>query len=88
MKYFKFYCSNGFCGCDEEFYKEIEDDCDIDEYAQEILYNEYSFAEPDGRFISDKSWNDEITDEEYEEYEQNLDIYYEELTKEEYEENC
>lgn len=86
-KYYKFYCGNGYCGCDEEFYEEVEDDCNIDEYAEDILFNNYSFAEPDGRFIDGKSWGDEITEEEYEEYQENLCVDYKEITKEEYEEN-
>lgn len=86
-KYYKFYCSNGYCGCDEEFYEEVEDDCNIDEYAEDILFNNYSFAVPDGSFICGKSWNDEITDEEYDEYQENLCVDYKEITKEEYEEN-
>lgn len=48
MKYIKFTCSNGYCGCDEDFYEMIEDDTDIYLLAQEILENEYSFYEPDG----------------------------------------
>lgn len=86
-KYYKFYCSNGYCGCGEEFYEEVEDDCNIDEYAEDILFNNYSFAVPDGSFIDGKSWGDEITEEEYEEYQENLCVDYKEITKEEYEEN-
>lgn len=87
-KYYKFYCSNGFCGCDEEIYIEIEDNCNINEYANDILFNEYSFAEPDERFIYGKSWGEGITEEEYEEYQENLTVDWKEITKEEYEENC
>lgn len=87
MKYYKFTCSNGYCGCDEDFYEALEDDVDIDEYAQEVLINQYAFYEPDGRFIPYKSWGDEITDEEYDEYQSELCVDWEEITKEEYEEN-
>lgn len=86
MKYIKFTCSNGFCGCDEEFYEMVEDNENIDIIADDILQNAYSFAEPDGRFV-DKCWDDELTDEEYDEYIENLSVDWEEVTKEEYEEN-
>jgi len=86
MKYIKFTCSNGFCGCDETFYEKVEDNEDIDMIADEILQNDYGFAEPDGRFVG-KWWDDEITDEEYDEYIENLSVNWEEISKEEYEEN-
>ncbi len=86
MKYYKITCSNGYCGCNEDFYEELEDDENIDEIADDILFNYYGFAEPDGRFVG-KSWDDEITDEEYDEYQQNLCVDWEEITEEEYREN-
>lgn len=86
-KYYIFHCSNGFCGCDEDFYKEVNEEENLDELAEDILFNEYGFAEPDGRFIDGKSFEDEITEEEEEEYQSNLEVYYEEISKEEYEEN-
>jgi len=92
MKYIKFTCSNGYCGCDEEIYEEVEENTDVDELAQEILTNCYSFYEPDGRFLTHSSgWNDYDYDEyeeDCDEYEQNLSIDWEEVTKEEYEENA
>ena len=87
MKYIKFTCSNGFFGCDEEIYEIVNDNINIDEFAYDVLENDYSFAEPDGRFVG-KSWNDELTEEECEEYIDNLSVEWEEITKEEYEENC
>lgn len=91
MKYYKFTCSNGYCGCDEEFYEEVEENVNIDDLAWEILENEYSFYEPDGRFLTHASGWDDYDYDEYEEdcdeYAQNLDVWYEEITKEEYEEN-
>lgn len=91
MKYIKFTCSNGFCGCDENFYYEVEDDTDLDEFAIDILENEYSFNEPDGRFLTHSSgFGDEDYDEyeeDYDEYMENLCTNWEEITKEEYEEN-
>lgn len=86
-KYYKITCCNGFCGCDEDFYKEVDEKENLDNLAEDILFNEYGFAEPDGRFIDDKSFEDEITEDEYEEYQNNLEVYYEEISKEEYEEN-
>lgn len=84
-KYYVFHCNNGFCGCDEDFYKKVDEKENLDELAEEILFNEYSFTEPDGRlFIDDKSFTNEITEEEYEEYLDNLTVDYEEITKEEY----
>ena len=75
-EYYRITCENGYCDCDEEFYEEIEFEDNIKEedkyniinkYAEEMLFNNYSFAEPDGRFIDGKSFDDEITEEEYEE---------------------
>lgn len=88
-KYFVFHCSNGYCGCDEDIYEEIPEEMlkDIDEIAHEILMNSYSFAEPDGRFCGNGCYDDEISDEDYDEYVDNLDVDWIEITKEEYEEN-
>lgn len=90
MKYYKFTCSNGYCGCDEEFYEEVEENTDIDKLAIDIL-NGYSFYEPDGRFLTHSpGWDDYDYDEyeeDYDEYIENLSVDYIEITKEEYEEN-
>lgn len=54
MKYVKFTISNNYCGCDEEFYEAYEDnvnEAQIEEDAIEILVNQYSFYEPDSRYI-------------------------------------
>lgn len=88
MKYYKIECNNGFCGCDETFYVALLEDEDIDAVAQEILENEYAFYEPDGRFIPNKSWGDEITEEELEDYQTDVGVDWEEIAKEEYEENA
>ena len=87
-KYYVFHCSNGFCGCDEDFFKEVDEKEDLDDLAEDILFDEYSFAEPNASFIDDKSFGDEITAEEYDEYQDNLTVDYEEITKEEYKENA
>jgi len=92
MKYIKFTCSNGFCGCNEEFYEMVEDDTNLDILATEILENQYSFNEPDGRFLTHSSgWGDEDYEEyeeDYDEYMENICVDWEEITKEEYEENA
>lgn len=95
MKYIKFTCSNGYCGYDEDFYEIIEDNIDINiaELAKDILENEYSFYEPDGRFLNHFSgcgFRDEYYPEykeDYDRYMENVSIDWEEITKEEYEEN-
>lgn len=85
--YIKITYSNGYCGCDEYEYVEVADENEANEYVTEGVYN-YGFFEPDSRFISD--------DCDEEEYEQELEFYqedcfanssWEEITKEEYEEN-
>ena len=94
MKYIKITCSNGYCECDEDFYYTVSDNdgpYEIDMFATEVLYNDYSFAEPDGRFLTHSSgWGDEDYpkyEEDCDEYQENLSVYWEEITKEEYEEN-
>ena len=92
--YVKITCSNGFCGCDEDFYEELPDnmtESEIDSYALDILYDSYSFTEPDGRFLTHSSG---FFDEDYEEYDEDYDEYrgnlcydWEYITKEEYEDN-
>jgi len=86
MKYYKITCSNGFCGCDEDFYVQAEEN-EIDDLANDIFQNDYSFYEPDGRFIYGKSWGDDITDDEVEEYQENCEFYYTEISEEEYNEH-
>ena len=85
MKYFKITCSNGYCGCDETFYYEVDDNTNLDNLASEILWNDYNFYEPDDRFLCYE--DEEEYDYAYEEYQDNCEVWYEEVTKEEYEEN-
>ena len=81
MKYFKVTCTNGYCGCDENFYITAENERDAWEEAEEILTNEYSFWDPDSRFVDDlENWD------ELEEYYENCEAFVDEITKEEYEE--
>lgn len=79
MKYYKITCTNGYCGCDENFYIQAESDSEAWAEANEICSNEYSFAYPDERFVEDMDNWDEI-----EMYEMNVETYVEEISKEEY----
>lgn len=88
MEYFKITCSNGYCGCDEDFYIEAESEGLAEDMGNEIMWNEYSFIEPDNRFIG---WEEDYeTDEDYEdaieEYQENCSFWITDVTKEEYEE--
>lgn len=88
MEYFKITCSNGYCGCDEDFYIEAESEGLAEDIGNEIIWNEYSFIEPDNRFIG---WEEDYeTDEDYEdaieEYQENCTFWITDITKEEYEE--
>lgn len=78
MKYYKITCTNGYCGCDEDYYIEAENNSDAWDEAYEILENEYSFIEPDERMID---INDE---EELEYYAENIEVFVREISKEEY----
>lgn len=88
MEYFKITCSNGYCGCDEDFYIEAESEGLAEDIGNEIMWNEYSYIEPDNRFIG---WEEDYeTDEDYEdaieEYQENCSFWITDITKEEYEE--
>lgn len=85
--YIKIVYSNGFCGCEEYEYAEVEDEREADTYVVEGVYN-YGFFEPDSRFI-DTDCSEEEYEENVEDYQQDCfdNSYWEEITKEEYEEN-
>ena len=85
MKYFKIEMSNGYCGCDETYLIKAKDAYEIDDY--ELLESCYSFLEPDERFIGYEEDYDskEEYDEAYNEYNDNLSCFWEEIPKEEYE---
>lgn len=89
MKYFKITCSNGYCGCDEEWYEEADDnaieyDFDLDDYLQG-----YAFLEPDSRFVDrDDYETEEEYEEAYAEYQAEICVDIEEITREEYEANA
>lgn len=88
MEYFKITCSNDYCGCDEDFYIEAESEGYAENIGNEIMWNEYSYIEPDERYIGYR--DDYETDEDYEdaieEYQENCSFWITEITKEEYEE--
>lgn len=73
--YYKVTCTNGYCGCDEDFYIEAENNSDAWDKADEILEEQYSFTYPDERF------NDE---EELEDYAEGINVFVREISKEEY----
>ena len=77
--YYKITCTNGYCGCDENFYIEAENDSDAWDEANEILESNYSFIYPDERFVEDMDNWDEI-----EIYEMNVEAYVEEISEKEY----
>lgn len=91
MRYIKFTYDNGYCGCDEEVYEAFEDgtdDLEIEEYGYEGIQM-YSFYEPDDRFVSEDDYDseDEYMDA-YDEYQENIEVSWEEVSKEEFEENA
>lgn len=87
--YFKMTFTNGYCGCDEVEYVELENLKEADDYFNEAIYN-YGFFEPDARFVDPEDYE---TEDDYqvaiEDYQDDIfgNSWYEEVTKEEYEEN-
>lgn len=84
MKYFKITCSNGFLGCDEEFYVSAEDELEAGDMGVDILDGLYSFSEPDDRFLDYDEGDEESYNEALDWYEENLTCYVEEVSHEEY----
>lgn len=80
MKYWKVTCTNNFMGCDEEFYFEEENEDRVELIGQDFLENEYSFYDPDERFV------DLEDEEEVENYYAGLEYWVDEISKEEYDE--
>ena len=72
--------TNGFCGCDEENYFEVENE-EQAEIETESCYQSYSFLEPDDRFC------DMDNEDEIEEYYNSICADWEEITEEEYNDN-
>ena len=87
MKYIKFYGGNGYCGCDFEQYEVYEDDEINEEFLNEIaedlgMDNAESFT-----YVATGWDNDFESEEERDSYYENCYWSWEEITKEEYEEN-
>lgn len=70
--YIKITCSNEFCGCNEDFYREVKDSAEAEDIAENCLTEEYSFREPDGRFLEHANG---IFDSDHEEYEEDCESY-------------
>jgi len=86
MKYFKITCSNGYCGCDEEWYEVAEDTATAEDYDLEDYLQGYCFLEPDKRFVDPDDYEtEEEYEEAYEEYQEYISVDIEEITREEYE---
>lgn len=89
MRYWKITMNNGFCGCEEIELVKTADAEDLTDCGGEYLQG-YSFYEPDARFIGEEE--DYDSEEEYQEaydsYIEGLSVDVEELTYEEYLEEC
>lgn len=89
MRYWKITMNNGFCGCEEVELVKTADTEDLADCGGEYLQG-YAFAEPDARFIGEE--DDFDSEEEYQEaydsYIEELSVDVEELTYEEYLEEC
>lgn len=77
--YYKITCTNGYYGCDEDFYIEAESEIDAEDEVNEILENEYSFIYPDERFVYDMDDEDEL-----EAYAEGVIAFVEEISEKEY----
>lgn len=97
MKYFKITYSNGYCGCDDEYYVKLNDE-DADKKIDQIFNDNFDWYayNSDERFMDDVDPEDYDNEEDYETALSNReDAYdelirensaYEEVTKEEYDE--
>lgn len=87
MRYFKFTYDNGYYTGDEYEYVEFDDDVTktmLNNYGADTLY---MYAESYEHLAL--GWNnDDIDEDERDAYYENCDFFYEEVTKEEYMENC
>ena len=88
MRYIHFYGSNGYCGCDYNEYLEVEDDTpeyEIDRYSEEFAYEwaeSYEYVATGWN----ETWESEEDRENY--YEDAVsNAGWEEITKEDFEEN-
>lgn len=89
MRYWKITMDNGFCGCEEIELVKTADTEDLTYCGDEYLQG-YSFYEPDARFIGEEDDYDseEECQEAYDSYIEGLSVNIEELTYEEYLEEC
>lgn len=86
MKYIKFYGGNGYCGCDFEQYEAYEDNITEDALA-EIAYDLANDNAQSYEYIV-TGWDEDFeSEEERENYYEDVEYGWEEVTKEEYEEN-
>ena len=89
MRYYKATMNNGYCGYEEvELFTE-PDSVNVDnQYAFDILQN-YSFYEPDNRFVDEDDYESyEEYMEAYDEYQAYCTVDIEELSREEYKAEC
>lgn len=86
MKYVKFSYSNGYAGCEEDYFCAFDDsisDEELQNVFEDFLNGYYNFSEPDDRFCD---CDDETAIEDYYN-EVKEDSYWTEVSKEEWEEN-
>ena len=64
MYYYRFHCSNGYCGCGEDYYEKSEEeltDGDLWVILADYL-SAYSFLDPDERFVDNLEDEEEVQD--------------------------
>ena len=80
-------CGNGYCGCETEEVYIYDEDVSEESIQQDALELMYNNAESYAHVYF--GWDEEYTDEEYEEYlENNCSYDYHEISREEYIEWC
>lgn len=85
MKYFKVTFDNGYAGCDDERYLAMPDEESVEEYCR---YELSDYAEENINGAAGWDWYEGWeSDEAEEEYYDGCSWSYEEITKEEYDEN-
>lgn len=86
MRYFKFKVETPYAGCNDEYFLSFKDE----EVTEELLnnYAEDLCVETAEKYIyCVLDWEDDDFEEAEEDYYSNCFCYYEEITKQEYEEN-
>ena len=87
MHYYKFHCSNGYCGCEENYYEKSEKEVTNDDLWATLAdyLSAYSFLNPDERFVDNLEDEEEVQDY----YDLiNEDSYFNEVSEKEYLENA